>query len=344
MDSSSNGSAQSTTNGTSNPNANRGTVAVTGATGFVGGHMVRTLVERGWNVRALSRSREKAAALREREGVTVVAGDIGDADALTQLVRGCDAVIHLVGIIREAKGQRFDAMHVEATQSVISACKRTGVARLVHMSALGVDDEGTTKYQKTKFKAEQAVRSSGLDWTIFRPSLIHGPDGEFTQMLAQWCRGEIAPWIGIPYFRRPETEDRVPLGGVDYIDPEVQPIVVTDVAAYFADALERPETVGEIFNLVGSERMTWPALLEHAHEHVPHAKEGLAPLWAPSDISALQAKAADFVGLGGLLPFDEGMAIMGAQDSVSSLERVEAFFDRQPMAFRDSFSAYAGKL
>ncbi|MEO1278448.1 MAG: SDR family NAD(P)-dependent oxidoreductase, partial [Planctomycetota bacterium] len=113
MDSSSNGSAQTTTNGTSNPHANRGTVAVTGATGFVGGHMVRTLVERGWNVRALSRSREKAAALREREGVTVVAGDIGDADALTQLVRGCDAVIHLVGIIREAKGQRFDAMHVE---------------------------------------------------------------------------------------------------------------------------------------------------------------------------------------------------------------------------------------
>ncbi len=338
MESSSNGSA-TTSSGTS-----RGTVAVTGATGFVGSHVVRTLVERGWEVRALSRSREKAAQLRERDGVSVVFGDINEADALAQLVRGCDAVIHLVGIIREAKGQKFDGMHVEATQNVISACKRGGVSRLIHMSALGVDDEGTPKYQKTKFKAEQAVRSSELDWTIFRPSLIHGPSGEFTQMLAQWCRGEIAPWIGIPYFRRPEAEERVPLGGVDYIDPEVQPIVVTDVAAYFVDALERRETIGEIFNLVGSERMTWPALLAHAHEHVPHAKEGLAPLWAPSDISALQAKAADFVGLGGLLPFDEGMAIMGAQDSVSSLERVEAYFDRQPMAFRDSFLTYAKKL
>jgi len=335
MDHTSNGSATGTS---------KGTVAVTGATGFVGGHVVRALLDRGWQVRALSRSRDKAAGLREREGVSVVAGDINDAEALDELCRGCDAMVHLVGIIREAKGQRFDTLHVQATQSVLAACKRHRVARYVHMSALGVADEAKTKYQKTKFKAEQEVRASGLDWTIFRPSLIHGPGGEFTQMLAQWSRGEIAPWIGIPYFRRPETEPRVPLGGVDYVDPEVQPIVVTDVAAYFADALERPNTVGEIFNLVGSQRMSWPAMLEYVHEHVPHAKEGLAPLWAPADISALQAKAAGFVGLGGLLPFDEGMAIMGAQDSTSSLERVEAYFDRQPMAFNESFSAYAGKL
>jgi len=331
-----------TSNGSTTPS--RGTVAVTGATGFVGGHVVRTLLERGWSVRALSRSRDKADPLRERPGVTVVVGDINDAQALSELTRGCDAVVHLVGIIRETRSQRFEDLHVKATRSIIAACRRQGVSRYLHMSALGVDDEGRTEYQRTKFKAEQEVRASELDWTIFRPSLIHGPGGEFTQMMAQWCRGETAPWIGIPYFRRPETEQRVPLGGVDYVDPVVQPIVVSDVAAYFADALERPQTIGEIFNLVGAEQMAWPAMLEYAHERVPHAKEGLKPLWAPADITALQAKVASFVGLGSLLPFDEGMATMGAQDSVSSLERVEAYFEREPASFTESFAAYAGKL
>lgn len=324
----------------------RGTVAVTGATGFVGGHVVRTLLDRGWTVRALSHSKKEIADLRDRdrEALTVVVGDVNDPDALNELFRGCDAAVHLVGIIREGKGKRFETLHVEATRSVIAACKRTGVGRYIHMSALGVSDEARTEYQRTKFKAEGLVRASDLDWTIFRPSLIHGPGGEFTQMMAQWSRGEIAPWIGIPYFRRPETEQSVPLGGVNYIDPDVQPIVVTDVANYFADALDRPQTIGEIFNLVGGECLSWPAMLEYVHDHVPHAKEGVHPLWAPSDIAAMQAKAAQFVGLGSLLPFDEGMATMGAQDSTSSLEKVDAFFDRDPMPFRESFSVYAGKL
>ncbi|MFI4916969.1 MAG: NAD(P)H-binding protein [Phycisphaerales bacterium JB060] len=326
------------------PTQNKGTVAVTGATGFVGGHVVRTLLDRGYQVRALSHSHKDTADLRDRNAVTVVVGDINDASALNELIRGCTAVIHLVGIIRESKGKRFQALHVEGTRSILKACQRAGVTRYLHMSALGVDDEARTEYQKTKFKAEQEVRASDLDWTIFRPSLIHGPGGEFTEMMAQWSRGEIAPWIGMPYFRRPETEQRVPLGGVTYVDPEVQPIVVTDVAAYFADALERPETIGEIFNLVGAERISWPAMLEYVHEHVPHAKEGVHPLWAPADIAAIQAKTAQFVGLGNLLPFDEGMATMGAQDSTSSLERVQAYFDREPMPFRESFSVYAGKL
>jgi NADH dehydrogenase len=332
------------TNGS--PTQSRGTVAVTGATGFVGGHVVRALLDRGYTVRALSHSKRDIADLRDRdrEAVTVVVGDVNDSDALNQLLRGCDAAIHLVGIIREAKGKRFEALHVEATRSMVNVCKRAGVTRYLHMSALGVSDEARTEYQKTKFKAEAIVRASDLDWTIFRPSLIHGPGGEFTQMMAQWSRGEIAPWIGMPYFRRPETEQSVPLGGVTYVDPEVQPIVVTDVANYFADALERPQTIGEIFNLVGRERLTWPAMLEYVHDHVPHAKKGVHPLWAPADIATLQAKAAQFVGLGNLLPFDEGMATMGAQDSTSSLEKAEAFFDRQPHPFRESFSVYAGKL
>lgn len=332
------------TNGS--PSQDRGTIAVTGATGFVGGHVVRALLDRGWTVRALSHSNKEIADLRDRdrEAVTIVVGDINDPDALNELVRGCDAAIHLVGIIRESKGKRFESLHVEATRSVIAACKRTGVGRYLHMSALGVSDEALTEYQKTKFKAEEIVRASDLDWTIFRPSLIHGPGGEFTQMMIQWSRGEIAPWIGMPYFRRPETEQSVPLGGVNYIDPDVQPIVVTDVANYFADALDRPQTIGEIFNLVGGEKLSWPAMLEYVHDHVPHAKKGVHPLWAPSDIVAMKAKAAQFVGLGSLLPFDEGMAIMGAQDSTSSLEKVDAYFDRDPIPFRESFSVYAGKL
>ncbi|GIW73640.1 MAG: hypothetical protein KatS3mg103_0162 [Phycisphaerales bacterium] len=334
MDQSSNGS----------PSPQRGIVAVTGASGFVGGHVVRALLEAGWGVRGLTRSNAKAALLRERPGVTAVVGDCADEAALDELVRGSSAVIHLVGILRETGTQRFEDVHVQATRRVLAACRRHGVDRYLHMSALGARDEAPTAYQRTKFQAEQAVRSSGLSWTIFRPSLIHGPDGEFTRMLAEWCRGERAPWVGLPYFRRPEVEQRVPLGGVTYVDPQVQPIVVSDVAGYFVEALDRPQTIGEVFNLVGSQALSWPAMLSLAHEHVPGAKAGLEPLWIPADVAAWQAKVARFVGLGQLLPFDEGMALMGAEDSTASLDRVEAYFERRPMAFSDSFPAYAGKL
>ena len=172
-----------------------------------------------------------------------VAGDACDAAALDRLCKGADAVVHLVGIIREVRGnsarpQTFERMHVQATQAAIDAAKRSNIRRYVQMSALGVGPEGRSAYQKTKWAAEQAVRRSGLEWTIFRPSLIHGPGSEFITMLTELASGEKPPYFFIPYFVRAEEDRRVPMRFADWEPAKVQPVAVEDVAYAFAESLD----------------------------------------------------------------------------------------------------------
>ena len=103
-------------------------------------------------------------------------GGLFEAAALDEGMRGCDAVVHLVGIIRErpSRGVTFGAVHLEGTRRVVDAAARNGVRRYVHMSALGTRPDAASDYHRTKYEAEEYVRAGGSDWTIFRPSLIHG--------------------------------------------------------------------------------------------------------------------------------------------------------------------------
>ena len=132
----------------------------------------------------------------------VVRGSLFDPKALDDGLAGCEAVIHLVGIIKEqpGRGMTFHRVHVEGTRAVVEAAKRNGVRRFVHMSALGSRPDADSDYHRTKYEAEQAVRGGGLEWTILRPSLIHGPRGEFMRMEARWARGKGPPFFFMPYF------------------------------------------------------------------------------------------------------------------------------------------------
>ncbi|MEC9374382.1 MAG: NAD(P)H-binding protein, partial [Planctomycetota bacterium] len=198
------------------------TVAVTGATGFVGRHLCRALVDRGAQVRALTRDLSKAREALPPNNMALVHADIDDEPALRDLVFGADAVIHLIGIRRElGRGVTFRRLHVGATERILRATTRAGVSRYLHMSALGARGDAVSNYHKTKYEAEWLVRRSGLDWTIFRPSIIHGPDGEFMQMAAGWVRGEEQPKFFLPYFFRNE-----PLPGEDSLSGRMQPVHV----------------------------------------------------------------------------------------------------------------------
>lgn len=327
------------------------TVAVTGSTGFVGRHMVRALLERGHTVRALVRSRSKAEMVLPRgkgDKLVLVAGDIGEARAVTELLEGADACINLLGIIREVRGrgvsQTFKKIHVEAARHLVHGCERGGVKRYLQMSALGVSDTGRSEYQKTKFEAETIVRLSTLDWTIFRPSLVHGPESEFIQMAKGWVTGRDAPWVFIPYFQRWVEDKRVPLGPMNKHDPVVAPVHVDDVAAAFCDALEKPESIGEIYNLVGSEELSFPEMLRWIRDHVPYGNASLEPFGIPGPFAAGVAKAAGFIGMGDTLPFDEGMALMGSENSRASLDKAVAHLGFTPRAFRGSFQKYAAEV
>ncbi len=323
------------------------TIAVTGASGFVGRHIVTELLSRGCRVRALVQNREKArAALPKAGGLTLVTGDARKEDDVTELLSGADACINLIGIIRENRLEKktFRELHVNVTRRLVHACERLGVKRFVQMSALGAAETGEAEYQRTKFEGEAIVRQSGLAWTIFRPSLIHGLGGEFIEQAASWASGHVAPWIFLPYFRKMTEDKRVPLGSMNESDPLVQPVAVQDVAWAFGESLENSASVGEVYNLAGSEVLSWPQMLEWVRDHTAGSNHRLKPFGIPGKLAALGAKAADLIGLGGLLPHDEGMALMGSQDSIAALDKARTHLKFAPKPFRATFAAYAPQL
>ncbi len=322
-----------------------GTVAVTGATGFVGRSVVRELLSKGYRVRALVRSTTKARSVLPRaQGLELVAGDVLSEGAAAELVQRCAACVHLVGILREAPGgQTFRRMHVEATRAMVRACEEAKVSRFVHMSALGASDLGVCEYQTSKHEAERIVIDSSLGWTIFRPGMIHGIGSEFLDMVKGFASGLEMPFLFLPYFTGGKTDTRIPLGGTNPKDPLVAPVHVDDVAGAFVKSLSLPAAVGEIYNLVGSQTLSWPRVLEMVRDgtggnHHLHA-------WGiPAGVASGAAKCAKLVGLGQALPFDEGMPRMASQDSVADMHKARAHLGMEFRGFAESFGEYAEAL
>jgi nucleoside-diphosphate-sugar epimerase len=301
-----------------------GNVFVTGASGFVGSAVVAALLDRGHGVTALVHRRPIADGR-----VRNVTGDLFDAAALVEELRGATAIVHLVGVIAErpSKGITFDRVHDQGTAALVRAAVAAGVRRFVYLSAQGARPDAPAAYHRTKFAAEQHVRSADLDWTILRPSLVHGPAGEFTRMLAGWARGRSPPYLFMPYF------GAGPLGlGHRY---QVQPIHVDDVARAVVDALERPTTIGQTIPLGGPDRMTWPQMYRTAAEAIVGRRR---PVVA---IPAWYAKLLTHVVPRPLLPFGRSEVLMSQEDNVCDPAAMTAAFGWPPRPFGETVRAYA---
>ncbi len=324
------------------------TVAVTGGSGFVGRHVVAALVEAGYQVRVLTRNPEAARRALPRSRVSFVRGDALESDRVTELLASAQACINLVGIIRESRSpghtQTFDRLHARTPRLLIERCRAMNIRRFVHMSAINVRDVAACEYQRTKWEGEVAVRGSGLDWTILRPGLIHGPGSEFLSMIKDLSTGHKAPYLFIPYFAREVEDTRVPLGAVTLVDPVAQPIDVRDVAKVFVAALTNPAAVGEVYNLVGPEVISMPDVIRTIRDGVHGANRDLEPHGLPAGPAAMAAMGAGLVGMGSLLPFDEGMARMASEDTTASHAKVKADFGLDFRPFRASFAEYAASV
>ncbi len=160
-------------------------LAMTGATGFVGGATMRDAVAAGWHVRALTRRPQS-----ERDGVTWIAGALDDKDSLAEMATGADVVMHIAGVVNVPTRAAFEAGNATATANVVDAARNAGVTRFVHVSSLAAREPGISNYGWSKERAEAVVQDSGLDWTIVRPPAVFGPgDTEMLDLFRMARRG-----------------------------------------------------------------------------------------------------------------------------------------------------------
>lgn len=247
-------------------------ILVIGGGGFVGRHLVQRLAARGLRVTVPARQRERVKSLLLLPTVEVVDADVHDAQTLARLVRGAGAVINLVGVLHDGRGNAgFRAAHVELTRTLLAACAAAGVMRYLHMSALGADVDGPSGYQRSKGEAEALVRASGLEWTIFRPSVIFGPDDRFLNLFA--ALQALAPVMF--------------LGGAQ---AKFQPVYVEDVAAAFAHALDDRASIGQTYDLCGPQVFTLRELVTLAGELSGHRRPIIG---LPAALAYLQALALE---------------------------------------------------
>lgn len=220
-------------------------VVVTGASGLVGTHLCRQLVEAGWKVRGIVRDAQKAAMRLGHLNLEIRTGDIRDAEAMRSALTGAGALVHLAAIAIEKRSESYEASNTDATGVILAAARSTGVRRIVYMSQNGASSSSPYRFLRSKGLAEDMVTASDMKWTVLKPSVIFGPEDEFVNVLARMIR--LSP-IVFP----------LPGGGT----ARFQPIAVEDVARSVRKSLEDPATIRRTFAIGGSTPLTLRQMTE----------------------------------------------------------------------------------
>ena len=272
-------------------------ILVTGGTGFVGSHIVHALRARERPVRVLARRPEKHPQAANW-GCELVAGDMTDADSLRRAVEGCETVVHVVGLPPFASPKAIERVMTQGTEDLVAAAKEAGVGRFVLMSALGASEETVevAPYYAAKIAMEAAVKASGLDHVIFRPSFIFGRDGGLLQQQIRIVR--LSPVTPILSHHR------------------MQSIWVDDVAAFFAAAVSAERAPNRTFDLAGPDSVTWGEL----HERIRRIL-GKRRLSFGTPAGLLKAGAV----VGSVLP-----PFRGAPDAIAMLDHGDNVGDPEP--------------
>jgi uncharacterized protein YbjT (DUF2867 family) len=223
-------------------------VALIGGSGFIGSHLINALVDLGKNVRVATRRRVNAQHLTLLP-IDVIECDIHDPVQLAAFIDQADAVINLVGVLQGRRGDpygpEFAKAHVELPRKIAAACEAKGVRRLLHMSAIGADSQGPSMYLRSKGDGEKAIRESGLDWTLFRSSVVFGPEDNLLNQFAF-------------------LERVFPVIPLACADAQFQPVFVGDVAKAMVNVLDLDAANGHTYELAGPHVYTLAELVRFA--------------------------------------------------------------------------------
>lgn len=288
-------------------------VLMIGGSGFIGKKIAAKLEAKGYRVCIPTRRIKDVKELSVLPRVYLVEADIHQDVDLDRLMSGLNQsgiVINLVGILHDKMGSPygpgFKKNHVDLTNRLIQRMKSFALRRYLHMSALGADENGPSMYQRSKGAAEKLVQQSGLDWTIFRPSVVFGRDDNFINMFAKLQK--IAPVL--------------PLGGAN---ARFQPVYVEDVARAFVDSISLSQTIGKMYDLVGPKVYTLKELVSLAGLKVQR-QAMIIPLPAP--LAYLQAWALEIMPGPTLMSRDNVASML--VDNVSDQNSLTEVFQVKP--------------
>jgi uncharacterized protein YbjT (DUF2867 family) len=286
----------------------REVVCITGSTGFVGRHIAKNLCSRGLRVRCLTRASSDLTPLAGLP-VEICRGDVTDEASLQSALQGAVSVVHLVAIIRETKGATFEAINLSGTRNLVQAAKKMGVKRLVYMSNLGAGPDKRFPLLYTKWRAEEEVRSSGIDFTIFRPSVMFGRGDGFVCVLADIIR-------------------RLPLVLVIGSGrTKFQLISVEDVATCVAESLTNKRIFNQIIPLGGPEHLAYEEIIALI---IKKLKLRRRKAHIPVPLMRFIVWTGGKLGL--TLPITSAQLAMLTRDNITSLDAVEKVFGFKPIS------------
>jgi len=299
-------------------------IFVAGGTGFVGRRLLRGLKEEGRSIRCLVRNREKAEWVAGL-GFEAAEGDISDPGSLKGALESIDTVVHLVGIIEEKGGATFESVHVKGTGHLVNEAVAAGVKHFFYQSALGADPASPFGYLKTKAKAEEIVTSSGIDYTIFRPSLIVGEGDGFTERMKQIVSlGPVVP---------------VPGDGT----ARFQPFSVDDWYRAFQKVLDGKVERNRTYEMGGAEQLTYNEILReillvlHLDKLIVHLPMGLTRLMLPFMGPARSVASL----LGKEIPeVTADLLALLSRDNICAIDSLEKDFGIEPIPFAEALRSF----
>lgn len=292
-------------------------ILVTGATGFVGANLVAKLIKDKNQVRAFVRLPQAAGFLKSM-GCELVAGDVRVPQTLLNAVTPpVDTVINLVGILFETKGASFHDMHTQAAANVVNACIEKGVRRYIHISALGARKDARSEYHKTKWAAEELVRSSGLDYTIFRPSVIFGAQDKFTNLFAGIIKK--TPVVIVPG------------SGLN----KMQPVFIDDLTSAIATAVKAGWARGMTYDIGGKEAYTFDEIID-----LIAAASNRTRFKAHIPLPLMRVAAALLERFLSKPPITRDQLLMLEEDNVTDGHVLSNVFDITPLSLADGMKTY----
>lgn len=289
-------------------------ILITGATGYIGRHLVVRLVAQGERPRCLVRDTQRAASILPADKVEFVQGNTTQPDSLGAAMRGVDTVVHAAFLTADRKqsaGNHYQETNVQGTANVIKAAQDAGVKRIIEMSGLGTKPDKPGSYMQGRYLAEKMLKESGLDWTIIQPSVLFGKDAPFIKGLSDLIH----------------TAPVVPLIGGGKI--MFQPIYVEDVVTVVIKVLDDPaRTAGKTYTIGGPEYYSFTQIIDALLRAMHKTR---IKVYAPTPL----------VGIGAALmeavlpkpPLTRAAMTLFSFDNTTDLDSVERDFGFKPLSF-----------